>query len=390
MSKEITIGTSDHKIWQPGELGVHSKVAYPNATSPKAETAEKVARMNTGEFLLNRFVFDVFQSTTFANGDRVDIGRPSSPYGYGGLMVKVSNEERLRQVGEDKYPTEKIVDYPESTQKEAFRFVLAGIRSVESTLLPDEQESHAVATMNSFYDVSNHKFRMAQSIALPHWHISKLNPNWIRPGNPRFNRLANLEEKILQNNSALVGLTQQVAYRIQDRLGSLGDELSFNVRTAAPFGYEIVTPITRDDDLDTSATFLSRLIAADSVAYGEVAQMARDALIRYKAEQKAGGKSNEEVINRLEALLLPQPSHKMFIYYNGEGNLCKINNPGIFDGSIGPVDSAKVLLKRDPEYKHPYIDEETGRDEMRPYFAEIEAKLSAMLHSDERLVYKVA
>src|SRR5476651_1345400 len=100
MSNE-KIGYSNAALWKPGILGVYSEVSYPNSSSPKHETAAKVEKMNTGKFLLEKFRFTGMHRADLPNGDTVETGIPSSPYGYGGIMVKVSNEQRLQQAGEN-------------------------------------------------------------------------------------------------------------------------------------------------------------------------------------------------------------------------------------------------------------------------------------------------
>src|SRR5579859_2674463 len=143
----------------------------PHDLTTRAEAFRSAAFLNSISYLKEHFLEVNSLYSAHLEHSVVKTIRPTSPFGYGGLMVFAAPDRIETPAGQDPnhfvVDTRSIYDFSTETQLEYFKQIFAALRAFTNTQLPDRngKAQKSIVIENSMFSVTDEKYRMGRSIA---------------------------------------------------------------------------------------------------------------------------------------------------------------------------------------------------------------------------------
>lgn len=308
-----------------GELKLHATSGAINTNEPLDKVAEATTRMNTPEFLEDKFFNElnpsILSTKTLESGGKVTVMQPSGPYSEDAVMVIARGPQSYKN-GE--VLTQNSYDFPFDTQVEYVRTIMSGLKALHH-LCEEEgtsSEYSIFGTENCMDQISDENFRLSRSIALPHSQIIRIDHKAVQPTTQRIDHLEH-EQRLLRHIGKAKVFSQDFMKHMEKRAGE--SLRNIQTRTTAPFGYDI----SFNSGVDASE--VARVLAEHHSAIGI---LSNQWVNRLKPSNKQRTK--------------PMPSYRAFYHYAPNKDFVVTISPEI-TSHAGVLEAAGIILDRSPE-----------------------------------------
>lgn len=312
--------------------------AVENGVSP-TQAHSQVITLNTPAHLIGEF-FDkkVNPNIIVADINRgTSIARNRAPYVDSSVLIVAGTPEVIdnenAKTSLEQIPTYTIYNLDRNIQKNYWTDILHALNTYEEIVQETGESGRytVFAAENCLCERTHNGMRTSRSLGVPHAHVLKVDHNDIEKM-PSFD--ANMQkvdeeqeelERIGQGlaDNVFAHLPPNAQTMLTDVMEGDNEKLKIRKRLARPFGYTMsLNPgISIDDFTD--------FMKAHHDAYAEI------------AEEFFNGKAQ-----------IPQPSYRLYIYREKEGNISLIISPE-FSSNGGVMEAAKIKQDRSPEFKKP-------------------------------------
>jgi hypothetical protein len=387
MPNNSPIPIDSESFFQTGSIDIHFPAPRGNDTSlNRSDAAALTLAANEASVLRRNFIDGItpVYRNIFPNKGMVQIMIPASPYAYGGVMVVFAGNALLTAGHADladlKVPTETAFDLDPELRQEYYRQILASIRAEEDVSLPrQDADGRVIACENTVLSISNEQHRLPRSIALPHMHIIK-SGDWINSDITPSRPLGfDLEQRLSQNSALFVRFRDQWFVPALQRFGVLNaaSTLSLELRSIAPYGFTIVTGISRDEPLDQQAQKLSNVLYIHHEVSTEFAEHEVQRVDESRAKRREAFVRNAGMIlpklPSIRSTVPLQPSYRTYLYYRN-GELAVTISPMLLT-TLGAMEGMETEVNRGLRHEKIFTD-----DELEHFFGELSNHIETLLN----------
>src|SRR5271166_2036834 len=358
----------NNKLLKRGKLELHTRVeATQNSKFTKHSAAELTQRVNTFEHLKTNLIDTGFIRRDVSRaGALVQTIYPTSPYGYGGVMVIAADSEDLKKspdASDEVVKTKNIYDLDQDAQRLYFQQIIASMIAMKSIALPGEEKKAygdypaVIATENTTADVSNRQHRIGRTIALPHVHVFKSN-QWTNenaeipmPFHIRAERRLLSRPDMFKEFSTFI--TQEMP-----NVSLTPEHFKLSYRNSPPVGYTITTQLSSSTPLPKLTDQLTAIMRFNhsSLARWVRSKIDETNTIRATIEEPAGAQASPTRPS-VEDTIIPQPSYRTYIYFDENDKLSITISPVVFS-TTAALEASDVFVHRSPQYTSPFTPEQ--------------------------------